>query len=95
MRSLSELTVEVTTKPEYRFRAAKEEGPVLLPSRLCMKVISCTLPFHSAISAHFCIAIDKTQDPYYGKRDNTPDLHIVGGKNKKSTNYFFADDVYC
>ena len=35
-------------------------------------------------------AIDKTQDPYYGKHDNAPDSHIVGGKNKKSTNYFFT-----
>ena len=35
-------------------------------------------------------AIDKTQDPYYGKHDNTPDSHIVGGKSKDSTNYFFT-----
>jgi putative transposase len=38
----------------------------------------------------YTFAIDKTQDPYYGKRDNAPDSHIVGGKNKKSTNYFFT-----
>jgi putative transposase len=38
----------------------------------------------------YTFAIDKTQDPYYGTRDNAPDSHIVGGKNKKSTNYFFT-----
>jgi len=38
----------------------------------------------------YTFAIDKTQDPYYGKRDNAPDSYIVGGKNKKSTNYFFT-----
>jgi len=35
-------------------------------------------------------AIDKTQDPYYGKHDNAPNSYIVGGKSKKSTNYFFT-----
>jgi len=35
-------------------------------------------------------AIDKTQDPYYGKHDTAPDSYIVGGKSKDSTNYFFT-----
>lgn len=38
----------------------------------------------------YTFAIDKTQDPYYGERDNGPDSPITGGKNKKSTNYFFT-----
>jgi len=38
----------------------------------------------------YTFAIDKTQDPYYGLRDEAPDSYIVGGKSKASTNYFFT-----
>jgi putative transposase len=38
----------------------------------------------------YTFAIDKTGDPYYGKRDHSPGSFIVGGKRKASTNYFFT-----
>ena len=38
----------------------------------------------------YSVAIDLTQDPYYGLRDKAPDSYIVGGKTKKSTNYFYT-----
>jgi putative transposase len=38
----------------------------------------------------YTFAIDKTKDPYYGKRDNAPNSPITGGKSQKSTNYFFT-----
>ena len=36
----------------------------------------------------YTFAIDKTEDPYYGKRDEKPDSDVVGSKRKASTNYF-------
>ena len=38
----------------------------------------------------YTFAIDKTQDPYYGKHDDEPDTYTVGGKTKDSTNHFFT-----
>ena len=38
----------------------------------------------------FTIAIDKTQDPYYGERDTSPESDIIGGQRKASTNYFIS-----
>jgi len=38
----------------------------------------------------YAFAIDKTQDPYYGKHDDEPDTYTVGGKTKDSTNHFFT-----
>ena len=38
----------------------------------------------------YTFAIDKTQDPYYGKHDHEPGSYTIGGQRKKSTNYFFT-----
>jgi putative transposase len=38
----------------------------------------------------YAFAIDKTQDPYYGKHDDKPDTYTGGGKRKASTNHFFT-----
>jgi len=35
-------------------------------------------------------AIDKTDDPYYGEREGRYAPHVVGGKRKASTNFFYA-----
>jgi putative transposase len=39
-------------------------------------------------SYHF--AIDKTGDPYYGEREGPHSSHVVGGRRKASTNYFYT-----
>jgi len=38
----------------------------------------------------YAFAIDKTQDPYYGKHDDKPDTYTGGGKRKASTNHFYT-----
>ncbi len=38
----------------------------------------------------YAFAIDKTQDPYYGKHDDKPDTYNGGGKTKASTNHFYT-----
>lgn len=38
----------------------------------------------------YTFAIDKTSDPYYGKRSTEPGSYTVGGKRKASTNYFYT-----
>lgn len=39
-------------------------------------------------SYHF--AIDRTDDPYYGERDGRYASHVIGGKRKASTNFFYV-----
>jgi putative transposase len=38
----------------------------------------------------YTFAIDKTSDPYYGKKSKEPGSYTVGGKRKASTNYFYT-----
>jgi putative transposase len=39
---------------------------------------------------HYTFAIDETNDPYYGEKIEENEDFIIGGKQKKSTNYFYS-----